>query len=181
MGNAALKMETGVRRLRPADLEQVIAIDSHQFGEPRRAFFEKRLAQARKHPEDYVQVGVDRNGRGTVVYPNDFDQNNLLEAGKELRVPAEGAPYQFRLREPGKETVVGICLGGPKPPFGIKHDFERQRFTELGDYRAFLIRAATADAQDRNSPAAVAESRSRTARNTKRLLDASVDNGLRFA
>jgi len=62
MGNAALKMETGVRRLRPADLEQVIAIDSHQFGEPRRAFFEKRLAQARKHPEDYVQVGVDRNG-----------------------------------------------------------------------------------------------------------------------
>ena len=62
MGNAALKMDTGVRRLRPADLEQVIAIDSHHFGEPRRAFFEKRLAQARKHPEDYAQVGVDRNG-----------------------------------------------------------------------------------------------------------------------
>lgn len=62
MGNAALKMETGVRRLRPADLEQVIAIDSHHFGEPRRAFFEKRLAQARRHPDDYVQVGVDRSG-----------------------------------------------------------------------------------------------------------------------
>src|SRR5262245_17359693 len=62
MGNAALKIETGVRRLRPADLERVIAIDSHHFGEPRRAFFEKRLAQARKHPDDYVQVGVDRNG-----------------------------------------------------------------------------------------------------------------------
>ncbi len=112
-------------------------------------------------------INIDRNGRGTVVYPNDFDQNNLLEAGKELRVPAEGAPYQFRLREPGKETVIGICLGGPKPPFAIKHDFERQRFTELGDYRAFLIRAASADAQDRNSPAAAAEQRNRP-RNTKR-------------
>lgn len=62
MGNAAVKMETGVRRLRAADLEQVIAIDAHHFGEPRRAFFEKRLAQAKKHPEDYVQVGVDRGG-----------------------------------------------------------------------------------------------------------------------
>lgn len=62
MGNAVVKMETGVRRLRAADLEQVIAIDSHHFGEPRRAFFEKRLAQAKKHSEDYVQVGVDRGG-----------------------------------------------------------------------------------------------------------------------
>ncbi len=62
MGNAASKTDGGVRRLRPADLEQVIAIDSHHFGEPRRAFFEKRLAQAKKHPGDYVQVGIDRAG-----------------------------------------------------------------------------------------------------------------------
>jgi predicted N-acetyltransferase YhbS len=62
MSNAATNTETKVRRLRPIDLEQVIAIDSHHFGEPRRAFFEKRLAQARAHPGDYVQVGVDRNG-----------------------------------------------------------------------------------------------------------------------
>ena len=62
MSNAAANAETKVRRLRPTDLEQVIAIDSHHFGEPRRAFFEKRLAQARAHPGDYVQVGIDRNG-----------------------------------------------------------------------------------------------------------------------
>jgi len=62
MSDAAANMETKVRRLRPTDLEQVIAIDSHHFGEPRRAFFEKRLAQARAHPSDYVQVGVDRDG-----------------------------------------------------------------------------------------------------------------------
>jgi predicted N-acetyltransferase YhbS len=62
MSNAAANMETKVRRLRPTDLEQVIAIDSHHFGKPRRAFFEKRLAHAREHPRDYLQVGVDRNG-----------------------------------------------------------------------------------------------------------------------
>lgn len=62
MSNAAANTETKVRRLRPTDLEQVIAINSHHFGEPRRAFFEKRLAHAREHPGDYIQVGVDRNG-----------------------------------------------------------------------------------------------------------------------
>lgn len=62
MSDAAASTDGEVRRLRPADLEQVIAIDAHHFGQPRRAFFEKRLAQAVKHPEDYVQVGVDRNG-----------------------------------------------------------------------------------------------------------------------
>jgi GNAT superfamily N-acetyltransferase len=62
MNDAAINFQSEVRRLRPADLEQVIAIDAHHFGEPRRGFFEKRLAQARRHPQDYVQVGIDRNG-----------------------------------------------------------------------------------------------------------------------
>lgn len=62
MSIAAANMESKVRRLRPADLERVIAIDSAHVGEPRRAFFEKRLAHAKEHPEDYVQVGVARDG-----------------------------------------------------------------------------------------------------------------------
>ncbi|MDE2376074.1 GNAT family N-acetyltransferase [Bradyrhizobium sp.] len=62
MNDAATNSQSETRRLRPADLEQVIAIDSHHFGQPRRGFFEKRLAQAKQHPEDYVQVGIDRNG-----------------------------------------------------------------------------------------------------------------------
>lgn len=62
MSNAAANMESKVRRLRPTDLERVIAIDSGSVGEPRRAFFEKRLAQARERPEDYVQVGAAFDG-----------------------------------------------------------------------------------------------------------------------
>jgi ribosomal protein S18 acetylase RimI-like enzyme len=61
MSNVAANTETKVRRLRPTDLEQVIVIDSQQYGEPRRVFFEKRLAQAKEHQRDYIQVGLDRN------------------------------------------------------------------------------------------------------------------------
>ena len=32
---------------------------------------------------------------------------------------------------------------------GIRHDFERQRFTELGDYRTFLARALGPQAEPR--------------------------------
>lgn len=62
MSNAAANIESNVRPLRPADLEQVIAIDSDYVGEPRRRFFERRLAHAEKNPEDFVHVGVARNG-----------------------------------------------------------------------------------------------------------------------
>ena len=51
-----------IRRLRPADLERVIAIDSVHVGGPRRRFFEKRLAHAKRYPDDFVQVGVERSG-----------------------------------------------------------------------------------------------------------------------
>lgn len=60
MSDTATNVET--RRLRPADLEQVIAIDSGHFGRARRTFFEKRLDNAREHPEEYVQLGIDRGG-----------------------------------------------------------------------------------------------------------------------
>jgi ribosomal protein S18 acetylase RimI-like enzyme len=62
MNNLAVKMESNVRSLRPSDLEQVIAIDSDYVGVPRRHFFERRLAHAEKNPEDFVQIGVARNG-----------------------------------------------------------------------------------------------------------------------
>jgi mono/diheme cytochrome c family protein len=93
-------------------------------------------------------INIDHSGRGTVIFPNDFEPNGLIEPGKELRVPAAAAAYQFRLRETGRESVVGICQVTTKTPSGIRHDFERMRFTELGDYRAFLNRTLA------NEPAA---------------------------
>jgi ribosomal protein S18 acetylase RimI-like enzyme len=62
MSTAAATADNTVRPLRPTDLERVIAIDSAHVGEPRRRFFEKRLAHAQRHPEDIVHVGVVRKG-----------------------------------------------------------------------------------------------------------------------
>ena len=56
-------------------------------------------------------------------------------------MPAENAGYQFRLRDKGQETLIGICSTTSKTVDSIAHDFEKQRFTELGDYRAFLNRS----------------------------------------
>ena len=85
-------------------------------------------------------VNIDRQGRGTMLFPNEFEQSNFIEAGRDLQIPGGTAPYQFRVREKGQETVVGICSSTQKIADGIKTDYERQRFTELGDYRAFLNR-----------------------------------------
>jgi len=61
MSNAAVTMDNNVRPLRSTDLGRVIAIDSAHVGEPRRRFFEKRLAHAEQHREDFVHVGVTRD------------------------------------------------------------------------------------------------------------------------
>ena len=96
---------------------------------------------ARSNANCYLTVvTVDARGRGTVLFPNEFEPNNFIEAGREIHVPGEKAPYQFRLRDKGQETLIGVCAATSKSVDGIHHDFEKQRFTELGDYRAFLNR-----------------------------------------
>ncbi len=107
------------------------------------------MLTARTNANCYLTViTVDGRGRGTVLFPNEFEPNNFIEAGREVRVPGAKAPYQFRLRDKGHETLIGICSTASKAVDGIKHDFEMQRFTELGDYRAFLNRNWLRDAGD---------------------------------
>jgi ribosomal protein S18 acetylase RimI-like enzyme len=50
------------RRLGADDLEGVVAIDRAHTGHARRHFFEKRMAAARQHPDDFIQVGVTAGG-----------------------------------------------------------------------------------------------------------------------
>ena len=83
-------------------------------------------------------IGVDPQGRALVLFPNDIEQNNLLEPGVERRIPDPGAPYVFRFRDSGDETIVAICSVLQKVADGIRQDFELQRFTILGNYRSFL-------------------------------------------
>lgn len=85
-------------------------------------------------------VNVDGNGQGTVIFPNEFQQNNLLPAGKELQFPGPTARFQFRLKDKGTETVIAVCNAGGKTADGIKHDFKTRAFTPLGNYSEFLTR-----------------------------------------
>ncbi|MEZ5815859.1 MAG: DUF4384 domain-containing protein [Hyphomicrobiaceae bacterium] len=99
-------------------------------------------------------VSVDTRGRGTVIFPSDFETNALLAAGQELKLPGPAAPYTFRLNESGRETVVALCNEAGALTDNIRHDFERQRFTDLGDYGAFLAQNALAEpGKAENAPA----------------------------
>ncbi len=85
-------------------------------------------------------INVDASGEGTVIFPNKFQQDNFLPAGKEVQFPGSSAPFQFRLKDPGTETVIAICNASGKEADGIKHDFKKREFTPLGNYRGFLTR-----------------------------------------
>ena len=85
-------------------------------------------------------INVDGKGEGTVIFPNKFQQDNFLPAGKQAQFPGASAPFQFRLKDPGTETVIAICNASGKQADGIKHDFKKRQFTELGNYRNFLTR-----------------------------------------
>ncbi len=112
---------------------------------------------------------LDAKGRATVLFPNEFDPDPTLEAGREVRFPSEKAPFQFRLREKGHETLIGICTASGKSVDGIRHDYEKQRFTELGDYRAFLSRSWS----NRDGAEARPVARNRTPRKPGDIVDAA--------
>ncbi|MBX9926670.1 MAG: DUF4384 domain-containing protein [Hyphomicrobiaceae bacterium] len=94
-------------------------------------------------------IGIDPAGKATVLFPSEFEPDNLLQPLKPMTVPASGSQYQFRLRERGVETIVGVCQSGVKFPSGIEPDYERQRFTVLGSYENFERTAFELDAEAR--------------------------------
>lgn len=95
-------------------------------------------------------ISIDGKGRGTVLFPNDFEPPQRIVAGEGLKVPRADAGYRLRLNEKGTERIVALCNTATSGAVdGIRHDFERQRFTELGDYRAFLARGLAPEAEPR--------------------------------
>ena len=83
-------------------------------------------------------VGIDRGGRAVVLFPSEFEPNNALARGRVLTIPAADAPYKFRFKEKGRETIVATCSKTHKAPPGVHHDYDRLRFTVLGDWKLFL-------------------------------------------
>ena len=108
MTNAAATADNSIRPLRSADLERIIAIDSAHVGEPRRRFFEKRLAHAKQHPQDFVHVGVVRKG---ALVGFAFARVQSGEFGREQAVAtldAVGVEHDSREHGVGRALMDGL-------------------------------------------------------------------------
>lgn len=85
-------------------------------------------------------INVDSQGNGTVIFPNKFQRANFLPGGKEFQFPDSKAPFKFRLKDKGSETVIAVCNAKGETADGIQHDYKTRSFTPLGNYRSFLTR-----------------------------------------
>lgn len=83
-------------------------------------------------------IGIDRAGRATVLFPSELEPDNRIKAGAIVSVPGAKATYRFRFKDTGREQIVAVCSETHKSPEGIAHDYDRLRFTVLGDWRLFL-------------------------------------------
>jgi hypothetical protein len=114
-------------------------------------------------------VDLDEKGGGaTVIFPNKFQQDNRILANSQVIIPGAGAPYQFRLKDPGTETVVAACTDKNVPVDGITHDFSRSAFTSVPDYtrsisRSIAIENVRPAGQSSSAPPAKRAEISRTA------------------
>lgn len=86
-------------------------------------------------------ISVDAEGRAVVLFPNEFEPDNLIAPAVANRIPGASGSYKLRFDREGEETIVAICQRAARRPEGIAFDFEKERFTILGDWRTFLRKA----------------------------------------
>ncbi|MFN3869295.1 MAG: DUF4384 domain-containing protein [Hyphomicrobiaceae bacterium] len=94
-------------------------------------------------------INIDTSGEATVLFPNEFDRDNLLSAGSIRTIPDSEATYRFRFDHAGTERFVAICEVGEPVPAGIRPEFTKQNFTPLGRWDAFVAAAHRAAGEAR--------------------------------
>jgi Domain of unknown function (DUF4384) len=92
-------------------------------------------------------TNVDEKGEGTVLFPNKFQQDNRIRANAEIQFPAADAPFQYRMKDRGFETVIGVCTEQARDVDGIKHDFGRSDFTVVDNYTRSVTRVIAIEAK----------------------------------
>ncbi|MGI9394042.1 MAG: DUF4384 domain-containing protein, partial [Boseongicola sp.] len=97
-------------------------------------------------------INVDASGRATVIFPNKYQQDNVLKAKKEFQFPGSDAPFQFRLKDTGKEKLIAECAI-KQDEERIQHNFEQQEFTDLGDYRDHVGEQAEKEGEKKSAGA----------------------------
>lgn len=96
---------------------------------------------------------IDERGEGTVLLPNRFQQENFIKAGVPMQFPGAGAPFQFRMKDKGRETVTAVCAtqvgGGDR----IQHDFNKNQFTPVPNYTTTVARSIAVIPVNAGAPA----------------------------
>ncbi len=99
-------------------------------------------------------TNVDERGEGTVLLPNKFQQNNFIRAGQAVQFPGANAPFQYRMKDRGTETVIAVCAEqGGGAVDGIRHDFGKVAFTPVNNYTRSVARSIAVEA----APGAIAQ------------------------
>lgn len=96
---------------------------------------------------------VDERGEGMVLLPNKFQRDNFIKAGTPVQFPGANAPFQFRMKDKGAETVVAVCTEKPASVDGIRHDFTRSSFTAVPNYTGAVARSIAVEGVGGASPA----------------------------
>lgn len=89
---------------------------------------------------------VDGKGRGAVLFPNKFQQNNKIRADRPFEFPGPDASFQFRMQDRGVETVIAVCTPDQRIADGISHDFDKAAFTVVENYTRSATRLITVEA-----------------------------------
>jgi len=89
---------------------------------------------------------IDERGQGTVLLPNKFQRDNFIKAGTPVQFPGNDAPFRFRMKDKGVETVIAVCSEKTRDVDGIRHDFAKAEFTAVKNYTRSLARAIAVEA-----------------------------------
>lgn len=95
---------------------------------------------------------IDERGEGTVLLPNTFQRDNLIKAGVPIQFPGAGAPFQFRMKDKGIETVTAVCATQAGGGDRIQHDFNKNQFTPVPNYTRTLARSIAVEAVRPGTP-----------------------------
>jgi hypothetical protein len=112
---------------------------------------------------DLTLISIDGDGFASVLFPNEYEPNNLLNAEEPITIPGKNSAYQLRVKAPGTETLLGICAPPGTRPRGVVADYERYRFTLLGDWAAFTSSIDQREAEIVKNAAEAARKRKRKA------------------
>ena len=77
-------------------------------------------------------IDVDGTGDTVVIFPNKFQQDNLIKAHQPFSFPNAQSSFDFALSTKGTETVIALCDQSGEASSHVIFDFLSSDFTELG-------------------------------------------------